>query len=307
MSKIGIEVDFVEDLTAEKVKQYAKENTKLVYFETIGNPKGDVLDFKAISDEAHRHNVPVMVDNTFGPSLCQPIKHGVDIVIHSLTKWIGGHGVAIGGVVIDGGKFDWGNGKFPEFTEPDASYHGLKYWDVFGDFPGLGNVAFGIKARVQGLRNIGMSLSPSNAFHFLQGFETLPMRMEKHVDNAFQLAHWLRQNDKIDWVQYTGFENHESFENCKTYMNGKFPTVFTFGIKGGYEAAKSFINKVKLASHLANVGDAKTLVIHPSSTTHQQLAEQEQLAAGVKPDMIRVSVGLEHIDDIKADFEQALS
>ncbi|MGA0241586.1 MAG: O-acetylhomoserine aminocarboxypropyltransferase/cysteine synthase family protein [Candidatus Marinamargulisbacteria bacterium] len=305
--RLGITVDFVEDLSSDKINQYVKPNTKLVYFETIGNPKGDVLDFKAIADAAHGHGIPVMVDNTFAPGLCQPITHGVDIVIHSLTKWIGGHGTSIGGVIVDGGQFDWSQGRFPEFTTPDASYHGLNYWDVFGDFPGLGNVAFAIKARVQGLRNIGMAVSPSNAFQFLQGLETLPLRMEKHVENAKKLAHWLKNHPQIKWVNYTGFEDHPSYTTCQTYLNGSFPSVFTFGINGGYDQAEAFINKVKLASHLANVGDAKTLVIHPSSTTHQQLNESDQLAAGVLPDMIRVSVGLEHIDDIKADFEQALN
>lgn len=307
LPRLGITVDFIEDLDAEKVQSAIKDNTKLVYLETVGNPKGDILDFDSISTAAHANNVPVMVDNTFAPGLCAPVKHGADIVVHSLTKWIGGHGTSIGGILVDGGGFNWGNGCFPEFTEPDASYHGLKYWDVFGDFPGLGNVAFAIKARVQGLRNMGMSLSPTNAFQFIQGLETLPLRMEKHVSNAKKLAEWLKNHPKIDWVNYTGFSDHASFENCKKYLQGHFPTVFTFGIKGGYDAAKSFIDHVKLASHLANVGDAKTLVIHPSSTTHQQLGESEQQAAGVLPDMIRVSVGLEHIDDITADFDQAMN
>jgi OAH/OAS sulfhydrylase len=307
LPKLGIAVDFIEDLDAQKVQAAIKDNTKLVYLETVGNPKGDVLDFESISSAAHANNVPVMVDNTFAPGLCAPIKHGADIVVHSLTKWIGGHGTSIGGILVDGGTFNWGNGRFPEFTQPDASYHGLKYWDVFGDFPGLGNVAFAIKARVQGLRNMGMSLSPTNAFQFIQGLETLPLRMEKHVANAKKLADWLKNHPKIDWVNYTGFSDHASFENCKKYLQGHFPTVFTFGIKGGYDAATTFIDNVKLASHLANVGDAKTLVIHPSSTTHQQLGASEQKAAGVLPDMIRVSVGLEHIDDITADFDQAMN
>ncbi len=307
LPKIGITVDFIEDLTPEKLKLAIKENTKLVYFETIGNPKGDVLDIKGICDEAHENKLPVMVDNTFAPGLCKPIEHGVDIVVHSLTKWIGGHGTSIGGILIDSGKFNWGNGKFPEFTDPDPRYHGLKLWDTFGNFPGVGNIAFAIKARVQGLRNIGMSLSPNNAFHFLQGMETLPLRMEKHISNAIELSKWLKNNPNIEWVNHTAFTDHPSHERCKKYLNNQFPTVFTFGVKGGYEAGKKFIETVKLASHLANVGDAKTLVIHPSSTTHSQLGEAQQLAAGVSPDMVRVSVGLEHIDDIKNDFEQALN
>jgi OAH/OAS sulfhydrylase len=307
LPRLGITVDFIEDMDAKKVRSAIKENTKLVYFETVGNPKGDVLDFESIADAAHAHQVPVMVDNTFAPGLCTPINHGADIVIHSLTKWIGGHGTSIGGIIVDGGCFNWGNGRFSEFTSPDASYNGLKYWDVFGDFPGLGNVAFALKARVQGLRNIGMALSPTNAFQFIQGLETLPLRMTKHVDNAKKLAHWLNKHDQVSWVNHTGFSDHPSHNMSKKYLNGQFPTVFTFGLSGGYEAAKKFIDNVKLASHLANVGDAKTLVIHPASTTHQQLGEFEQQAAGVKPDMIRVSVGLEHIDDICSDFDQAIT
>jgi O-acetylhomoserine (thiol)-lyase len=307
LPRLGITVTIVEDLTASKLADAITETTKLVYVETVGNPKGDVPDFNAISAAAHDHNLPVMVDNTFAPGLCAPIKHGADIVVHSLTKWLGGHGTTIGGIIVDGGLFNWGNGRFLEFTEPDASYHGLKYWDVFGDFPGLGNVAFAIKARVQGLRNIGMSLSPASAFQLLQGIETLPLRMEKHVANASALANWLKAHPKVAWVNYTGFSDHASYELCKHYLNDRFPTVFTFGLMGGYDAAKSFIDSVKLASHLANVGDAKTLVIHPASTTHQQLGQNEQLAAGVTPDMIRVSVGLEHMDDICSDFEQAMA
>ncbi len=306
LPKIGVQVDFIEDMTAEKIQAAIKDNTKLVYLETVGNPKGDVLDLEAISECAHKNNLPVMIDNTFAPGLCNPIKYGVDIVIHSLTKWIGGHGTSIGGIILDAGKFNWGNGKFPEFTDPDPRYHGMKLWDLFGDLPGMGNIAFSIKARVQGLRNIGMSLSPSNSFHFIQGLETLPLRMEKHMSNASKLAHWLKNHDNIEWVNFTGFTDHPSYDNCKKYLNGGHPSVFTFGVKGGYEAGKKFIENVKLASHLANVGDAKTLVIHPSSTTHSQLGEAQQLAAGVSPDMVRVSVGLEHFDDICADFDQAL-
>lgn len=307
LPRMGITVQFVENLTADHIGEYAKDNTKLVYFETVGNPKGDVLDMASIATASHRLGIPVMVDNTFAPGLCTPIKHGVDIVIHSLTKWIGGHGTSVGGVVIDGGIFDWSQGRFPEFTQPDDSYHGLKYWETFGDFPGLGNVAFSIKARVQGLRNIGMALSPSNAFQILQGLETLPLRMKAHVDNARQLANWLKSHPNVAWVDYTGFEDHQSYERCRHYLNGSFPSVFTFGIKGGYDQAAQFIDRLKLASHLANVGDAKTLVIHPASTTHQQLSVADQQSAGVQPDMVRISVGLEHIDDIKADMDQGLS
>ena len=305
LPKMGVTVDIVEDLTAEKLKDLITDDVKLVYIESVGNPKNDVLDISGISSVANAEGVPVMVDNTFGPSLCRPADHGANIIAHSLTKWIGGHGTSMGGALVDAGNFDWGNGRFPDFTEADASYHGLKYWEVFADFPGLGNVAFAIKARVQGLRNMGMSLSPTNAFNILQGFETLPIRMEKHVDNAKNLATWLRNHDQVEWVNYTGFEDHSSHESAKKYFNGQFPTVFTFGLKGGYDAGKKFIDSVKLASHLANVGDAKTLVIHPASTTHQQLTPEDQQAAGVTPEMIRVSVGLENIKDIKADFEHA--
>lgn len=307
LPKMGIDVDFVEDMTADKIKALIKPNTKLIYFEVYGNPKGDILDIAEITRVAKEHHIPTMIDNTFAPGLCKPIDHGVNIVIHSLTKWIGGHGTSIGGVLIDGGNFDWSSGRFPEFTDPDPRYHGLKLWDTFGDFPGVGNIAYAIKARVHGLRNLGMAISPTNAFHFIQGFETLPLRMEKHVQNAFELAQWLHDHPRIEWVNYAGFESHSSYQHCQTYMKGQCPSVFTFGVKGGYEAGKQFIEKVSLASHLANVGDAKTLVIHPSSTTHSQLDEDAQLSAGVSKDMIRVSVGLEHIDDIKKDFEAALA
>jgi len=307
LPKIGISVDFIEDMDGEKIKSKITDKTKLIYLETVGNPKNDVLDLEDIAKTASDHGIPVMIDNTFAPGLCKPFDYGVNIVIHSLTKWIGGHGTSIGGALIDGGNFDWGQGRFTEFTEPDESYHGLKYWEVFGNFPDAGNIAFAIKARVQGLRNIGMSLSPTNAFQIIQGFETLPLRMQKHVENAKLLANFLQNHQQIDWVNYNGFEDHDYHDNAKKYLNGNFPSVFTFGIKGGYDKAKSFIDNTKLCSHLANVGDAKTLIIHPASTTHQQLKQQEQLAAGVKPELVRVSVGLENIEDIKADFEQALA
>ena len=307
LPKMGITVDFIEDMDADKTKAAIKDNTKLVYLETVGNPKNDVLDLENISSVAAAAGIPVMIDNTFAPGMCKPFDYGVNIVVHSLTKWIGGHGTSIGGALIDGGNFDWSQGRFPEFTSPDQSYHGLQYWDVFGDFPGLGNVAFAIKARVQGLRNIGMALSPTNAFQLLQGFETLPLRMAQHVTNAKALAHYLNEHDLIDWVNYNGFSDHPFHKNATKYLNGQYPSVFTFGIKGGYESAKTFINNLTLCSHLANVGDAKTLVIHPSSTTHQQLGEDEQRAAGVKPELVRVSVGLENIDDIINDMNTSLS
>jgi O-acetylhomoserine (thiol)-lyase len=307
LPKTGIKVDFIEDMDGEKIRAKITAKTKLIYLETVGNPKNDVLDIEAITKTAKELGIPVMIDNTFAPAIFKPIEHGVNIVVHSLTKWIGGHGTSVGGALIDGGNFDWGAGKFAEFTEADDSYHGLKYWDVFGDFPDLGNVAFAIKARVQGLRNIGMSLSPTNAFNIIQGFETLPLRMKEHLKNARILAEHLKDHKQINWVNYNGFKDHPYYENANKYLNGNFPSVFTFGIEGGYERAEAFINKVKLCSHLANVGDAKTLIIHPASTTHQQLNAEQQLKAGVKPELVRVSVGLENIADIIADFEQALA
>ena len=307
LPRIGIEVTFIEDITAEKIKAATKDNTKAVYIETVGNPKGDVVDIAEVAKAAHAESLPLIVDNTFAPILCKPIEHGADIVVHSCTKWIGGHGTSIGGVVVDSGKFDWSTGRFPEFTTPDDSYHGLVYWDALGDVPGMGNVAYIIKARVQGMRNIGMCPSPFNAFLFLQGLETLPLRINAQCANTLELAKWLEQNDKVEWVTYTGLEDSPWHELGKKYLTGGFGAVLGFGIKGGSKAGEKFINSVKLASHLANVGDAKTLVLHPASTSHQQMSEEAQAAAGVTPEFIRVAVGLENMDDIKADFEQALA
>ncbi len=307
LPRIGIEVTFIEDITAEKIKAATKENTKAVYIETVGNPKGDVVDIAEVAKAAHAESLPLIVDNTFAPILCKPIEHGADIVVHSCTKWIGGHGTSIGGVVVDSGKFDWSSGRFPEFTTPDESYHGLVYWDALSDVPGMGNVAYIIKARVQGMRNIGMCPSPFNAFLFLQGLETLPLRINAQCANTLELAKWLEQNDKVEWVTYTGLENSPWHDLGKKYLTGGFGAVLGFGIKGGSKAGEKFINSVKLASHLANVGDAKTLVLHPASTSHQQMSEEAQAAAGVTPEFIRVAVGLENMDDIKADFEQALA
>jgi len=307
LPRVGIETTFVPDPTPEKVAEAVRENTKLVYLETIGNPRGDVPDLVGIAEAAHAAGVPLVVDNTFAPVLCRPIRHGADIVIHSCTKWIGGHGTSIGGVIVDGGTFDWGSGRFPDFTEPDESYHGLRYWESFRDVPGAGNVAFIVKARVQGMRNIGMCPSPFNAFLFLQGLETLPLRVRKHCENAAALAAHLREHPAVEWVSYTGLPDHPTYENAVRYLEGGFGSVLGFGVKGGYEAAMRFIEAVELASHLANVGDAKTLVLHPASTTHQQMSEEAQRAAGVTPEFVRVSVGIESIDDIIADFDQALA
>lgn len=306
LPRMGIEVTFLTDATPAAVTAAIRPNTKLVYAETIGNPKGDVLDLAGIAASAHRSGVPFMVDNTFAPLLCRPIEHGADLVVHSCTKWIGGHGTSIGGVLIDGGTFDWSSGRFPEFTTPDPSYHGIVLWDALHDVPGMGNVAYILKARLHGMRNIGMCPSPFNAFLFLQGLETLPLRIERQCANALALAKWLTERSEVEWVNYTGLPGHPWHANAATYLNGGFGAVLGFGIKGGLQAGERFINHVRLASHLANVGDAKTLVLHPASTSHQQMTPEAQQAAGVSPEFIRVAVGLEHVDDIKADFAQAL-
>lgn len=306
LKRFGIETTFVEEMTEESLESAIQENTKIIYGETIGNPKGDILDFELISSVAKKHKIPFMVDNTFAPVMCKPIQHGADIVVHSCTKWIGGHGTSIGGVIVDSGKFEWNSGRFPEFTEPDPSYHGLVYWDVFGNLEGMGNIAFIIKCRVEGLRNVGAAQSPFNSFLFLQGLETLPLRMKQHNENAFRLANWLNEHDSVEWVTYTGLSAHPSHKTAQKYLKDGFGSVFGFGPKGGFEAAKKFIENCEMASHLANVGDAKTLVLHPASTSHQQLDEEAQKACGLSPDFVRVSVGIEDIEDIIADFEQAL-
>lgn len=305
--RLGLEVTFIDDITAEKVTAAIRPNTRAVFFESIGNPKGDVPDIRAITDAAHAKGVATIIDNTFAPLLCRPIEHGVDIVVHSLTKWIGGHGTSIGGMIVDSGKFNWGNGRYPLFTEPDGAYHGLVYWDALRDVPGMGNIAYIIRARVDGLRNIGMCPSPFNSFMILQGIETLPLRITRHCENTLALAQWLRTQPGVAWVSYTGLEEHPYHAVASRYLQGGYGAVLGFGIKGGAEAGAKFINSVKLASHLANVGDAKTLVIHPASTTHQQVSAEDQLACGITPEFIRVAVGLENIADIKADFAQALA
>lgn len=307
LPRLGIDVKFVEGDNPEDFRQAIDDRTKALYVETIGNPQFNIPDFAALSYIARSHGIPLIVDNTFGGGgyLCRPIDHGADIVVSSATKWIGGHGTSIGGIIIDSGKFDWGNGKFPIFTEPSPGYHGLNFYETFGPHSPFGNIAFAIRARVEGLRDIGPCLSPFNAFMLLQGLETLSLRVQRHADNTLALANWLSQHPQVAWVNYPGLENHPYHERAKKYLRNGFGCVLNFGIKGGLQAGQELINEVKLASHLANVGDAKTLVIHPASTTHQQLSETEQISAGVTPDLIRVSVGLEHIDDIKADFEQA--
>lgn len=306
--RLGIDVRFAEKDTVEEFEKLIDENTKALYVESIGNPRGNVADFEGLAALGEKYGIALVVDNTFGAAgaLVQPIKFGANIVTASATKWIGGHGTSIGGVIVDAGNFNWGNGRYPLFTEPSPSYHGLNFWEVFGTDGPFGNIAFAIRARVEGLRDFGSSQSPFNSFLLLQGLETLSLRIERHNENALKLATWLKEHDAVEWVNFTGLEDHPYHERAKKYLTpGHFGSVLTFGVRGGYDNAKSFINNVKLSSHLANVGDAKTLVIHPASTTHQQLADSEQAASGVKPDLIRVSVGIEHIDDIIEDFEKA--
>jgi O-acetylhomoserine (thiol)-lyase len=307
LPRLGIGVKFVEGDEAEDFRKLIDERTKAIYVETIGNPQFNIPDFAALAHVAHSHGIPLIVDNTFGAAgyLARPIEHGADIVVQSATKWIGGHGTSIGGVIVDSGKFDWGNGKFPLFTDPAPGYHGLNFYEAFGPNSSFGNIAFIIRARVEALRDFGPSLSPFNAFLFLQGLETLSLRVDRHVSNALALAQWLKTQPQVAWVSYPGLPEHPYHERAKKYLRHGFGGVLNFGIKGGYEAGRAFINRVKLASHLANVGDAKTLIIHPVSTTHQQLSEAEQRSAGVTPDLVRVSVGIEHIEDIQADFAQA--
>ncbi len=305
--KLGRKAIFVDSTKPQEFKKAITSKTRAIYAETIGNPKLDVPDFEAIAKIAHDAGIPLVVDNTIGIGLVRPIDYGADILVLSATKYIGGHGTSIGGVIVDSGKFAWNNGKFPEFTEPDPSYHGLKYWDTFGDFPGLGNVAFIIKVRVQLQRDLGTALSPFNAFLFLQGLETLPLRVRKHSENALKVAEFLKKHPLVKWVNYTGLPEHPSHELAKKYLGDHyFGPIVGFGIKGGLEAGKKFINSVQLLSHLANIGDVKSLVIHPASTTHQQLTREEQEATGTTEDYVRISVGLEDIEDIKEDIEQAL-
>ncbi len=306
MPKLGREVKFVDSTKPEEFRRAITPKTRALFAETIGNPKLDVPDFEALADIAHKAGVPLIVDNTIGIGLARPLQHGADIVVSSATKYIGGHGTSIGGVIVDAGKFQWNNGKFPEFTEPDPSYHGLKYWDVFGNFPGLGNVAFIIKARVQLLRDIGACLSPFNSFQFLQGLETLPLRQERHSHNALEIAKFLKQHSLVTWVIYPGLPDNPNHKLAARYLKNGFGGIIGFGIKGGLEAGRKFIDSLKLLSHLANIGDANSLVIHPASTTHQQLNAEEQAATGVRPDYVRLSIGLEDPKDIQADIDQAL-
>jgi O-acetylhomoserine/O-acetylserine sulfhydrylase len=309
LPRLGINVKFTLGDKPEDFEKLIDDKTKAIYIETIGNPRLNIPDFEAIAAVAHHHDLPLIVDNTFGAGgyFCRPIDYGADIVTHSATKWIGGHGTSIGGVVVDSGKFNWANGKFPIFTEPSPAYHDLNFWEIFGADSQFGNIAFIIRARVEQLRDLGPCMSPFNAFLLLQGLETLSLRANRHCENALALARWLKNHPSVEWVWYPGLEDHPYHSLAKKYLRpGNYGGILVFGIEGGMEAGKNFIDNIQLASLLANVGDAKTLVIHPASTTHQQLSETERKQSGVLPEMIRVSVGLEHIDDITADFEQAL-
>ncbi|HTU00312.1 MAG TPA: O-acetylhomoserine aminocarboxypropyltransferase/cysteine synthase family protein [Candidatus Sulfotelmatobacter sp.] len=304
--KLGRKVTFVDSRNPQGFKRAITERTRAVYIETVGNPKLDVPDFEAVAKIAHDAGLPLVVDNTVGVGLIRPIDYGADILASSATKYIGGHGTSIGGIIVDAGRFQWNNGKFPEFTTPDPSYHGIVYWDALKDVPGMGNVAFILKVRVSLLRDLGPCLSPFNAFLFLQGLETLPLRQRQHSENALAVARYLKAHPLVSWVTYPGLEEDPSYPVACKYMRRGFGGLVGFGIKGGLEAGKRFINSVKLLSHLANIGDAKSLVIHPASTTHQQLSRQEQEETGVTEDYIRLSIGLEDVADITADIDQAL-
>jgi len=309
LKRLGIDVKFVDGDKPADFEKLIDNKTKAIYLETIGNPKFNIPDFDAIAAVAKKYNIPLVVDNTFGAAgyLFRPIEHGANIVVESATKWIGGHGTSIGGVITDAGNFNWANGKFPQFTEPSEGYHGLKFWDVFGAPGPFGNIAFIIRARVEGLRDYGSTLSPFNAFLLILGLETLSLRVQRHVDNALELAQWLSRHPKIEYVEYPGLTSSPYHELAVKYLKNGFGGVLSFKVKAGKEAADKLVNNLKLISHLANVGDAKTLIIHPASTTHQQLSEKEQLSSGVVPGVLRLSVGIENIQDIKNDIEQALN
>jgi O-acetylhomoserine/O-acetylserine sulfhydrylase len=307
--RLGIDVRFAKGDKAEAFEKLIDKKTKAIYLETIGNPEFNIPDFEAIAGLAKKHDLPLIVDNTFGAAgyLFRPLEHGANVVVESATKWIGGHGTSIGGVIVDGGNYNWSNGKFPQFTEPSEGYHGLKFWDVFGEGNPLGlpNIAFIIRARVEGLRDFGASLSPFNSFLLLQGLETLSLRVQRSVDNALALAQWLEKHELVESVNYPGLQSSPYHKLAKKYLRNGFGAVFSFAVKGTKENTAKLVDNLKLVSHLANVGDAKTLIIQPSATTHQQLSDEEQIASGVRPNVLRISAGIEHIDDIKADLKQA--
>jgi O-acetylhomoserine/O-acetylserine sulfhydrylase len=307
--RLGIESRFAEGDTVEAFEKLIDKKTKALYLESIGNPGFNIPDFEALAALARKHDLPLIVDNTFGAAgyLFRPFEHGANVVVESATKWIGGHGTSIGGLIVDGGNYNWGNGKFPQFTEPSEGYHGLKFWDVFGQGNPLGlpNVAFAIRARVEGLRDFGPALSPFNSFLFLQGLETLSLRVQRSVDNALLLAQWLEKHPNVESVNYPGLASSTYHKLAKKYLKNGFGAVLSFTVKGTKENVSSVVDNLQLISHLANLGDAKTLIIQPSATTHQQLSDEEQITAGVLPNLLRISVGLEHIDDIKSDLAQA--
>ncbi|MFA8437198.1 MAG: O-acetylhomoserine aminocarboxypropyltransferase/cysteine synthase family protein [Marinifilaceae bacterium] len=305
--RLGIETRFVDIDYPETIEGLIDENTKAIYVETLPNPKFSIPDFEQVSAIAQKYDLPLIVDNTLGAGgyLFRPLEHGANIVVESATKWICGHGTAVGGVIVDGGNYNWGNGKFPQFSEPSDGYHGLVFWDVFGAGSQFGNIAYIIRARVEGLRDYGCSLSPFNSFLLLQGLETLSLRVDRHVENTLALAQWLEEEDWVKSVSYPGLKSNAYYEKAKKYFPRGAGAVLTFKVKGGCEVADKIIDEVKLLSHVANLGDAKTLIIHPSSTTHEQLSLEEQKASGVEPGLLRISVGIEHIDDIKNDLKQA--
>jgi O-acetylhomoserine/O-acetylserine sulfhydrylase len=307
--RLGIDARFAKDDTAENIEPLIDEKTKAIYVETIGNPGFNIPDFEKLAALANKHDLPLIVDNTFaaGGYLFRPLQHGAHVVVESTTKWINGHGTSIGGAIIDGGNYNWGNGKYPQFTEPSEGYHGLVFADVFGVNGPFGNIQFIIRARVEGLRDFGPSQSPFNSWLNIQGLETLSLRVQRHVDNALELAKWLEQHPQVAKVNYPGLESSPQHTLAKKYLKNGFGAVLSFELKGDKELASAVIDNLKLVSHLANVGDAKTLIIQPSATTHQQLSDAEQLSAGVAPAQLRVAVGIEHIDDIKADFAQAFA
>jgi O-acetylhomoserine (thiol)-lyase len=310
LPKMGISVRFVDTADPANVAAAIDDDTRLVFMESIGNPKNNVHDIEAISQVAHKAGIPLMIDNTVSPPpIFKPFEHGADIIMHSMTKFIGGHGTSIGGILVDGGNFNWDNGKFPDLVEPDPSYHGVSYWAAFGnhDEAVVPGIAYAIKARVQLLRDLGPSISPFNAFMFIQGLETLPMRVLRHSENSLKVAQYLDSHDAVTWVNYPGLPSHEDHARAKSYLPNGCGAIIGFGIKGGGEAGKKMIEGVKLFSHLANIGDAKSLIIHPATTTHQQLTAEEQISSGVTDDYVRLSVGLENIDDIIADLDQALA
>jgi O-acetylhomoserine (thiol)-lyase len=306
---LGIDARFAKDDTAESLEVLIDKNTKALYVETIGNPGFSVPDFEKLASLARSKNIPLIVDNTFGAAgyLCRPIEFGANVIVESATKWIGGHGTSIGGVIVDAGNFNWGNGKFSQFTEPSEGYHGLKFWDIFGSGGPFGNIAFIIRTRVEGLRDFGPAISPFNSFLFLQGLETLSLRVQRTVDNALEIAKWLETHPKVETVNYPGLASSKYNSLAKKYLKNGFGGVLSFTVKGSKNSTIALVDNLKLVSHLANVGDAKSLIIQPSATTHQQLSDKEQIEAGVTPNLLRLSLGIEHIEDIKEDLDQAFA